>query len=252
MCRNRPLGTSTKNVPFTELHAFHDNLDHGYGFYRVCVEPLPEATVLLSPKSRQRRVAGLLRRSPTSAQFYHHFFMSRTRADDAFVLIDRSGQVPSTAIKTCLPSSHPSLQQASIFSSARHSAPTPMCLCAACTHCQRTSQRCSCTYPYTFAECTRKTNSAVHIFTVTSQNSLQPATPPSPSDRATPWSLSLSLGRLIVRYLGHRPNFSISFHFSASSPCNPPPPRAVLRRRPPPRLRVRGSKQPLCTPRHPN
>ena len=176
------------------------------------MEPLPEATVLPSPKSTQRRFAGLLRRSPTSAQFYHHFFMSRTRADDAFVLIDRSGQVPSTAIKTCLPSSHPSLQQTSVFSSARHSPPTPMCLCAACTHCQRTSQKCSCTYPYTFAECPRKTNSAVHIFTVTSQISLQPATPPSPSDRATPWALSLSLGRLIVRYLGHRPNFSISFH----------------------------------------
>ena len=180
------------------------------------MEPLPEATVLLSPKSsRQRRVAGLLRRSPTSAQFYHHFFMSRTRADDAFVLIDRSGQVPSTAIKTCLPSSHPSLQQTSIFSSARHSPPTPLCLCAACTHCQRTSQRCSCTYPYTFAECPRKTNSAVHIFTVTSQISLQPATPPSPSNRATPWSLSLSLGRLIVRYLGHRlvRSFQIDFPF---------------------------------------
>ena len=117
--------------------------------------------------------------------------------------------------------------------------------------CQRTSQRCSCTYPYTFAECPRKTNSAVHIFTVTSQMSLQPATPPSPSNRATPRALSLSLGRLIVRYLGHRPNFSISFHFSASSPCNPPPPRTVLRRRPPPRLRVRGSKQPLCISRHP-
>ena len=62
--------------------------------FTVCVEPLPEATVLLSPRSTQRRFAGLLRRSPTSAQMYHHFFMSRTRGDDAFVLIDRGGQIP--------------------------------------------------------------------------------------------------------------------------------------------------------------
>ena len=165
-CGDRPLGTSTKMCLSPNCTLSMTTGTMGMAF-TVCVGP-PEATFLLSPKSTQRRFAGLLRRSPTSAQFYHHFFMSRTRGDDAFVLIDRCGQIPSTAIKTCLPSSHPSLQLTSVFSSPRHSAPTPMCLCAACTHCQRTSQRCSCTYPYTFAECPRKTNSAVHIFTVTS------------------------------------------------------------------------------------